>query len=138
MATSCTALTGLAAPVPTTARGTGVGEGVADATTEPVGLDVGVPGGADGVGVDEPQAATAPHTHRLPSTTANLRLTPRSARAGRASAPARSVGVSRAGVLAPAINVVDKELRSRRDDDEIRCEHIRPGGKGHLSDTPGR
>ena len=77
MATSATAMTGLAAPVPTTGRGVGagVGEGVAVATTDAVGLDVGVPGDAEGVVVDAPQAATAPHAQTLPSMTANLRIT---------------------------------------------------------------
>jgi hypothetical protein len=65
---------GLAAPVPTTGGGVGVGvgEGVAVATIDVVGLDVGVPADADGV----PQAATALQMQTLPSTTADLRITP--------------------------------------------------------------
>jgi hypothetical protein len=54
----------------------GVGEGVAVATTDAVGLDVGVPGDTGGVVVDAPQAATAPPKQRLPSIAANLRITP--------------------------------------------------------------
>jgi hypothetical protein len=42
-----------------------------------VGLDVGVPAGAEAedVGVEAPQAATAPQMQTLPTMTANLRIT---------------------------------------------------------------
>jgi hypothetical protein len=70
-------MTGLAAPVPTTgvAVGAGVGEGVAVATIDAVGLAAAVPGAADGVMVDAQQAATAPQMQTLASTTADLRIT---------------------------------------------------------------
>jgi hypothetical protein len=48
---------------------------VAVATIDAVGLDVGVPAGAERVVVAAPQAATAPDTQRVPSMTANLRIT---------------------------------------------------------------